>query len=123
MPNGAVDFLSQDLNKPFFLAFGCWRPHVHWTVPQRYYDLYPLEDIEIPAGFRGDDLEDIPKPGRWIATHRGFHDKMVTNALWKRALQGLFASTTYADDQIGRVLNALENSPVFRQHDCGVCGG
>lgn len=106
----AVDFLSEDHSAPFFLAFGCWRPHVHWTVPKRYYDSYPLENIEIPVGFRGDDLEDIPKPGRWIATHRGFHDKMVTNALWKKALQGLFASTSYADEQIGRVLNALENS-------------
>ncbi len=107
----AVDFLRRDHDKPFFLAYGCWRPHVHWTVPKRFYDLYPLEDIGIPAGFRGDDLEDIPKPGRWIATHRGFHDKIVRSALWKRALQGLFASTTYADEQIGRVLNALENSP------------
>lgn len=107
----AVDFLGEEHNKPFFLAFGCWRPHVHWTVPQRFYDLYPLEDIGIPAGFRGDDLEDIPKPGRWIATHRGFHDKIVRNALWKQALQGLFASTTFADEQIGRVLDALEDSP------------
>ena len=107
----AVDFLSEEHDKPFFLAYGCWRPHVHWTVPKRFYDLYPLEEIEIPAGYRGDDLEDVPKPGRWIATHRGFHDKIVRSALWKRALQGLFASTTYADEQIGRVLSALEKSP------------
>jgi len=109
--NRAVDFLNTDHDKPFFLAYGCWRPHVHWTVPKRYYDQFPLEEIELPEGVKSSDLEDIPTPGRWIATHRGFHDKIVKNGLWKKALQGLYASTAYADEQIGKVLDALDNSP------------
>ena len=106
-----VALLEKEHDRPFFAACGLWRPRVHWTVAEWYYDRYPIGSIEIPEGFRGDDLEDVPAPARWRATYRGIHDKIVRAGLWKKAIQAFYASITYADEQIGRILDALESSP------------
>jgi arylsulfatase A-like enzyme len=109
--NRTIEFLRTKHDKLFFLGCGFWRPHVRWTVPQRYYDMFPLDKIEIPDGYKPDDLEDLPKPGRWIAAHRGEHADVVASGMWKKSLQGYYASMAYIDEQIGRVLDALEQSP------------
>jgi arylsulfatase A-like enzyme len=109
--NYTIDFVRRRHDRPFFVGCGFWRPHVSWTVPRRYFDRFPLELIEIPPGYRGDDLDDLPGPARWLATHRGEHDYIVRSGLWKRALQAKYASTAYVDEQIGRVLDALEAGP------------
>jgi len=109
--NRTIAFLSEKHDRPFFLACGFWRPHVPWTVAQRYYDKFPLDSIELPPGYKADDLDDLPKPGRWIASHRGEHAEIVADGMWKKSLQGYYASLAYIDEQIGRVLDALERSP------------
>lgn len=109
--NRTIAFLREKHDQPFFLACGFWRPHVRWTVPQRYYDKFPLEKIELPKGYKPDDLEDLPKPGRWIATHRREHSDVVYSGMWKKSIQSYYASMTYIDEQIGRVLDGLEESP------------
>jgi arylsulfatase A-like enzyme len=108
--NRAIQVLQQTHDKPFFMICGLYRPHGPWTVAKRYYDKFPLEKIEIPKGYRADDLEDLPKPGRWIATNRREHRDVVAAGLWKKTIQAIYASTAYADEQIGRILDALENS-------------
>jgi arylsulfatase A-like enzyme len=109
--NRTIEFLKTKHDKPFFLSCGFWRPHVRWTVPQRYYDKFPLDQIELPVGYKPDDLEDLPGPGRWIAAHRHEHAEVVAGQMWKKSLQSYYASMTYIDEQIGHVLDALEKSP------------
>lgn len=109
--NRTIALLEAEQDRPFFVACGIWRPHVSWTVPKRYFDMFPLESIEIPEGFKGDDLDDLPKPARWIATHRNEHDAIVRAGLWKKCLQAFYASVAYADEQVGRLIDALESGP------------
>jgi arylsulfatase A-like enzyme len=109
--NRTIQFLGEAHDKPFFLACGFWKPHVPWTVAQRYHDMFPLDKIELPEGYKAGDLDDLPKPGRWIAAHRGEHAEIVAGDMWKKSLQGYYASLAYIDEQIGRVLDALEKSP------------
>lgn len=109
--NRTIELLGATHDRPFFMICGLYRPHGPWTVAQRYYDHFPLDKIQIPAGFRPDDLEDLPKPGRWIATNRGEHAEVVAAGKWRKCIQAICASTAYADEQIGRVLDALEQSP------------
>jgi arylsulfatase A-like enzyme len=108
--NRAINLLQKEIEKPFFISLGLWKPHLPWYVPKRYYDMYPVEDIAIPEGYLNDDLDNLPEIAKWISTHRGFHEDIVERGLWKKTLQANYASITYADEQLGKVINALENS-------------
>jgi arylsulfatase A-like enzyme/lysophospholipase L1-like esterase len=112
--NRAIAFLRASHEQPFFLSLGFWRPHSERIVPKRYFDLYPLESIQIPPSFRADDLDDVPAPGRRQATHQGTHAAVVNAGLLREYLRSYYASVSYVDEQIGRVLDALESSPHAR---------
>lgn len=109
--NHTIALLGQQHKQPFFVACGFWRPHVSWTVPKRYFERFPLETIRLPDGYRADDLDDLPPAARWLATHRGEHKFITNQDLWKKSLQAYYASISYVDEQIGRVLDALEQGP------------
>lgn len=109
--NRAIAFLRERRAQPFFLSVGFWRPHSERIVPKRYFDMYPLESIQIPASYHADDLEDVPAPGRRQATHQGTHAAVINAGLWKEYLRSYYASVTYVDEQVGRVLDALDASP------------
>lgn len=109
--NHTIALLRQPQEKPFFVTCGFWRPHVSWTVPKRYFDRFPLERIRLPAGHRPGDLDDLPPAARWLATHRGEHAYIVEHDLWRKCLQAYYASISYVDEQIGRVLDALDAGP------------
>ena len=110
----AVEFLRAKHDRPFFLSVGFWRPHSERIVPKRYFDLYPLESVNLPPGYRPDDLEDVPAPGRWRATSIGTHAAVVNSGLLREYIRSYYAATTYVDEQVGRVLAALEGSPYAR---------
>ena len=98
----------------FFAALGIFRPHSRWFVPRRYFDLYNESKLRIPAGYRADDLNDLPPLARWLAKDNvtpETHRKLLEKGLWLQAIQAYAASITYADEQLGRVLDALEDSP------------
>ena len=44
----AIDQLGKKHDKPFFLACGVHKPHMPWNVPRKYYDMYPLDKIQLP---------------------------------------------------------------------------
>ena len=102
--------LSEKRDKPFFLACGIYRPHEPWFVPQKYFDAFPLEKIQLPPGYRADDLDDLPAPGKGLARNRYF-PHIRAHKQWKQGIQGYLASIYFADAMLGRVLDALENGP------------
>ncbi len=106
-----IDFLAQKHAKPFFLACGIFRPHLPWYIPQKYLDMYPLESIRLPT-VPEDDLDDIPKAGKILALRKAVDLKKVRDAgQWKTAVRHYLASITFADTQVGRLLDALDRSP------------
>ncbi|MCP4454253.1 MAG: sulfatase-like hydrolase/transferase, partial [Planctomycetes bacterium] len=56
--------LQEQHDQPFFLACGIYRPHEPWFVPKKYFDLFPIEDIQLPRGYKEDDLDDLPPAGK-----------------------------------------------------------
>ena len=108
--NRFIDFIGSDHEKPFFAALGIYKPHGPWYVPEEYYDRFPLDSISIPEDYLENDLDDVPECAKWLATHRGFHDSITNRHLWKRTLRAYSASVAYADHQLGRALEALNNS-------------
>jgi arylsulfatase A-like enzyme len=107
----ASDLLRGKHDKPFFIAAGMFRPHIPWYVPKKYFDMYPVDQVIVPA-VKEDDLADLPPVAREIALNQfSRHDLLVSTGNWKRAVQAYLACITFSDAMIGRILDALDNSP------------
>lgn len=92
--------------RPFFLAVGLFRPHTPYVAPKKYFDLYPLEDIVVPTVPEGYE-ETLPAPA--LNSIRGKKNQVdLEDRLAREAIQSYYASITFADAQIGKVLDALE---------------
>jgi len=120
--NWAVSELEKTHDKPLFLACGFVKPHLPWYVPQKYFDMHPMESIELPETIEN-DLEDIPDFGRklarevWdpsgdrnFAVEGGDHNNVIANNQWQRAVQSYLATISFADVQVGKLLDALGKS-------------
>ncbi|MGB5943973.1 MAG: sulfatase [Leeuwenhoekiella sp.] len=107
-----VERLNKDYDKPFFLGLGMLRVHVPLYVPQKWFDLYPIEDIKTPP-YKSDDLEDIPSVGLQIndLPMMPSTEWAIENDEWKNIIQGYLACMSFVDNELGRVLDALEESP------------
>jgi arylsulfatase A-like enzyme len=107
----AIDFLQQrPIDSPFYLAVGFVRTHVGWYVPQRFFDMYPVNSVVIPEG-PPDDLDDLGPAGKSIALMYNFHDCITRQNLWADAVRAYLASISWVDSQIARVIAALDASP------------
>lgn len=96
--------LGLEHEKPFFLATGVWKPHDPWEVPQKYFDMYPLEDIVLPA-YKENDLDDAFDHGRrWI------HKWVEDNEQWEKVVQSYAAAISFSDAMVGRLLETIKNS-------------
>ncbi len=102
--------------RPFFFAVGYYRPHLPFNAPQKYWDLYDRDKIPLPENphlpenaplmainnlreLRGyTDFADVPHP----------KDRTLSAERVRRLRQGYYASVSYVDAQVGRLLDALE---------------
>jgi len=104
-----IDQLQRAHDKPFLLTIGLHKPHMPWNVPRKYYDLHPLDKIELPPT-KSDDLADVPPAGVKMAKPDGDHAEMLASGRWKEAVQGYLAAVSYADTMIGRLIDTLDGS-------------
>lgn len=102
--------LPQPREQPLFLACGIYRPHEPWFVPRKYFEPFPLESIQLPPGYKADDLDDLPPEGKRRGPNRYFAH-IQQEKQWKPAIQAYLASIHFADTMLGKVLDALEKSP------------
>ncbi|MEN8871287.1 MAG: sulfatase [Akkermansiaceae bacterium] len=109
--NWAVEQLKKKHDKPFFLACGIYAPHFPNYCPQKYFDLYDRDKIELPP-YKADDLEDLPERMKKAKTARSkIHKELEAKGVVKDAIHGYLACMSYADAMMGRVLDELEKSP------------
>ena len=99
----AIKLLEQNKDKPFFLAVGFYRPHTPYVAPKKYFDMYPLEKIVVPE-FSG------PRDGVPAAAYHTAkpEEAKMTERMRKEVIQSYYASTTFMDAQVGRVVDALD---------------
>lgn len=101
--------LGEPQEKPFFFACGLHKPHMPWSVPKKYYDLYPLDKIELPKVLEN-DLDDVPPAGIAMAKPTGDHAAMLQSGRWKEAVQAYLATITFCDAMVGRLIDGFEKS-------------
>jgi len=118
--------MARDGN-PFFMGIGFMRPHTPLIVPQRFFDLFPLESIELPV-IRPGDIDDTharsvrtllngwePNSSRSEDMGRRLFENLVksyepTDEGLRRFIQAYLASVASVDEQIGRILDELDRS-------------
>jgi len=103
----------QKAGTPFFLAVGFARPHLPFSVPKKYWDLYDRAQLPLaanplppegapPYAMKGllelDQFDPVPEKGP------------LDEELQRRLIHGYYASVSYVDAQIGHVLDALTRS-------------
>ncbi len=91
--------------QPFFLAVGFYRPHTPFVAPGEYFDLYPLEHIALPP-LSADDRSRTPASA-YATLRREEHN--ATELQQRQAIQAYYASVSFMDAQVGRVLSALDH--------------
>ena len=100
----------QSQKGPLLLSVGIYRPHVPWIVPQAYFDMYPPETLKLSER-RVEDLDDLPERLKLVAGleakfGKGYHEKLVRKGYDKQFVRAYLASVTFADEQVGLILDA-----------------
>lgn len=101
--DAVIGQLEANKDKPFFLACGFFRPHTPYVAPKKYFDMYPADKLELPT-VPADHGMQHPTPAFGSAKKE---QEKLTDELRRKALQAYYASTTFMDAQVGRVLDAL----------------
>lgn len=94
---------------PFFLAVGFFRPHCPFIAPKKYFDQYPLASIRLPGG-PADDLADVPSQALWEVARNW----KLADTTRRQVIRAYYASITFMDAQVGRVLDALDRLGLAR---------
>ncbi|MAM70988.1 MAG: iduronate-2-sulfatase [Gammaproteobacteria bacterium] len=111
-----IDQIEAAYTGPRFISAGLYRPHLPWYAPQKYFDMYPVENIELPP-YLDNDLNDVPQayqeligtePDLGVGTMSWVLERGPTK--WREAIQGYMASISFTDAMVGRLLDALDRS-------------
>jgi len=123
-----IEMDEDGMDKPFFMGVGFVRPHTPLYAPKRFFDMFPIEKIQLPV-IKQADVDDThykdnypvarTADDRWYTnTSKGqMYSKILTESYGgdeeeglKHFLQAYLACVAFADEQVGIVLNALNNS-------------
>jgi iduronate 2-sulfatase len=98
-----IRLLEENKDKPFFISAGFYRPHVPCVAPKKYFDLYPLEKIVLPQE-PADHLGSLPSAALSVTPpHYGVPPDQL-----RLFIRAYFASISFMDAQVGRLLDALD---------------
>lgn len=97
-----IALLEKHKDRPFFIGAGFYRPHCPFIAPRKYFDLYPLDKIPAPRS----QASETPVPdAAWftVPPHWG-----ISEQAQRETIRAYFASITFLDANVGRVLDALD---------------
>jgi uncharacterized sulfatase len=100
-----IKLIEANRDKPFFIAAGFYRPHSPYVAPKKYFDLYPLEKVQMPQG-PWDYLKQVPPPA--LSSTKPWPWFGVSEQEARESLQAYWATISFVDAQVGRLLEALD---------------
>ncbi|MDG1833706.1 MAG: sulfatase, partial [Verrucomicrobiota bacterium] len=101
----AIKLMASKRGKPFFLGVGFFRPHTPYVAPKKYFAMYPLKDMRLPYAPKG-DRDDIPTAA--FAHNNPVPHYSLDELTCRKALQAYYATISFVDAQVGRLMVALE---------------
>ena len=102
----ACQLIHELKDRPFFLGVGFVRPHVPFVAPKKYYDPFDYDKMVLPPKVDG-DWDDIPAAGINYKTSKNMKMNLEKQ---RKAVGGYYASVSYMDAQVGKVLTALKEA-------------
>ncbi|MEX0331891.1 MAG: sulfatase [Puniceicoccaceae bacterium] len=113
LTNLAIRKLRQHKNgdKPFFLNIGYRKPHLPFVAPKRYWDLYDRDQLHLAANQQAPEGAPDIALMTWgeLRAYKGVPAKgPVTDEMALELIHGYYACVSFVDDQIGRLLQALD---------------
>jgi len=109
----AIETMNKHKDGSWFLGLGYLRPHLPHVAPERFFDLYPLSNIH-PVVNPANDLDDIPRASE-ITINTRANDMGMNENDKKEAIRAYYASVSYMDWQVGRVLASLDKLNLRRK--------
>lgn len=108
----AIAYFDKYKDQPFFMAVGFVKPHSPPTAPQSFFDLYDVNKMELPVDFGTTPKAPPGFPPMSISPRNAdlFIGRESTPELSREMIRAYYASTSFMDAQVGRVLDALERS-------------
>lgn len=112
LANSAAEVLQKELDEPFFMSIGFFRPHVPLYVPPKWFDLYDADSVTLPKNPTS-DLDDLPKNFLGINNYAvaPTHAEVIRHGKQRSLTQAYLASISFVDHCVGIVLDALESGP------------
>lgn len=111
-----MELENDSTNQPFFMGVGFVKPHTPLYAPQKYFDMFPLDAIQMPV-IKDEDNDDTYYSTVYPSTEMGlaYFQKLrksypKRDEGLRRFLQAYLACVAFVDDQVGEVMNALDNS-------------
>ena len=101
----AIKLMEVKRDKPFFLGVGFFRPHTPFVAPKKYFAMYPLNQMRLPYAPKG-DRDDIPIAA--FAHNCPVPNYGLDDLTLRKALQAYYATVSFVDAQIGRLMAALD---------------
>jgi arylsulfatase A-like enzyme len=102
--------------QPFFMGIGFVRPHTPLYAPKRFFELFPLETIQLPT-IKENDLEDsffkdnYPMTQMGLAYFKALQDSYEDDDEGlKKVIQAYLACIAFMDEQVGVVLDTLNST-------------
>ena len=107
----AVEQLDQRPQEPFFLTCGFFLPHVPCYATQKWFDLYPVDQLLMPP-YQAGDRDDTPRFSWYLhwKLPEPRMDFLQQSNQWANLVRSYLACTSFVDSQVGRVLDALERN-------------
>ncbi len=106
----AAASLKENHEKPFFMSVGIFRPHVPMFVPQKWFDLYDRDQINLPKAPLS-DLDDLPSNFRGRLNVEPTHAEVLEKKQWRDMVHAYLACVSFADHCVGTVLEGLNSGP------------
>ena len=107
----AIERLGQLQDSSFFLAVGFLKPHLPFVAPQKYWNFYNPDDIEIPTVQADENLPKYSKTnwGELRKYHAISPEGPLNEETARGMIHGYYAAVSYIDAQLGKLLDALDS--------------
>jgi arylsulfatase A-like enzyme len=97
-------------DQPFFIACGFTNPHSPPRAPQKFYDLYEIDKMELPVDFANRPTVPAGFPELSVVPRNTdlFIGRDSTEATAREMKRAYWAAVSFVDANVGRVLHALD---------------